>query len=150
MGIRLHILGVDLPRLKAFLETPLGDVLTLFVREVIRLDHQLTITIPESQERFFLIPNGPLKGIVGGKERSVLTEEQLKNMEPFKRSVREQLSNCSIYELKAFLLALCQFPETNFIQYVIDGERRWWIGSLLQFANQALSGERYNRLVELF
>lgn len=120
MGVRIYAYAVDLPQLNALLESSLADLLT-----------RLSSHANDSHERF-------------------LTARQLQTLPTLRRSARDHLSSGSIYQSLWFLQAFSNCAGVNCIHRLIDGHRRWWIGSVLQFANGMIPAKDYDELTRLF
>ncbi len=153
MGIRIDAYAVDLPRFAGFLNTTLGDLLRRYARDGTKPGERLMFTGVDNDETFFTAAGGPISAWIGqGAERHLeeLTEERIRGINVLQTPSREHLSRGSIYQSQWLLRGFSNCREIDFIERLIDGQRRWWIGSVLQFAHNYFERSEYNELELLF
>jgi hypothetical protein len=85
-----------------------------------------------------------------GRELELLGAERLQTIPALQSSAREHLSSDTIYQAEWLLSAFSNCKGIDFVERVIDGHRRWWIGSVLQFARSVLANNDYQQLEMLF
>ncbi len=153
MGVRLHTYAVDIPRLDEFLDSTLAELLCRYLHDGNDPDESLTIIDSESRSKFFVSPQRNISGIISAdssQEYSLFTEQQLHCIPFLQYSARDQISHGHIHELKWLLQAFSNCKGISFIHLLLDGHRRWWIGSVLQAANALLAPDDYDKLLQLF
>src|SRR4051794_16542423 len=153
MGTRIDAYAVDLPLLAAFLNTTLGDLLHRYQRDGKDPSEQLMFTGVDNDDTYFANPGGVIGAWIGsGSERHLeeLTEKRIRTIDTLQSTAREHLSRGSIYQSSSLLRAFSHCREINFIEQLIEGQRRWWIGSVLQFAHSYFGRAEYDGLELLF
>ena len=154
MGVRIYAYGIDLPRLDAFLDTSLRDLIGRYYREGDDSRDRLYLNDRETNDAFLVVPGRFIRGAItgkGGRACSEFTDAQLPEIPLVERSVREHLSGNSNYQSYWVVNALSTCTRIDFVHRLIDGQRRWWIGSVLQFVQDSVHDqETYNELVHLF
>ena len=116
-------------------------------------NHRFTIIHGDECDTFAATPR---KGIVAamttskGRKHTVLTEEELEAIPALQRSARDHIAAEGIYPTKWLLSAFSDCAGIEFICPLIDGHRRWWIGSVLQFAKTVMPDDTYAELEQLF
>jgi hypothetical protein len=107
----------------------------------------------DNDDTFFASPGGSIGAWIGnGSERHLeeLTEERIRTVDVLQSPAREHLSRGSIYESSRLLGGFSNCRGIDFIERLIDGHRRWWIGSVLQFAHPYFERAEYDELELLF
>lgn len=153
MGVRIFAYAVDLPRLDAFLELSLTELLGRYVNHGNDPNERLTFTYGVNDDTFVATPKKSVSGAItdnSGRRYSVFTEQQLQALPVLQRSARYHLSSGSIYQSQWLFQAFSNCSGVNFIHRLIDGQRRWWIGSVLQFASGMIAADDYDELTRLF
>ena len=153
MGIRIDAYAVDVPKFAAFLDTTLGDLLRRYQLDGKDPSERLMFTLGDTPDTFFVNPGGSIGAWIGsGSERHLaeLTEERIHAIAALQRPAREHLSNDTIYQSLWLLRGFSKCQGIDFIQQLISGHRRWWIGSVLQFAHTHFESSEYNELELLF
>ncbi len=153
MGVRIHAYAVDIPQLDEFLDTSLAELLCRYQQDGIDQRIRFYITEYTSGNTCIAEPQGAIKGWKNsGAEygSGSLSEEQLQAIPFFQQSARIHINNGSVYQSMWLLRAFSNCKGIDFIHCLINGHRRWWIGSLLQSANKLLSNTEYNELEYLF
>jgi hypothetical protein len=153
MGIRIDAYAVDLPQLATFLNTPLGELLRRYQLDGKNPSERLMFTADNTCDTFFATPGGSMGAWLGeGPDRHLeeLTEERIRAIDVLQRSAREHLSRGSIYQSSWLLRGFSKCKGIDFIEQLINGHRRWWIGSVLQFADANLERGDYEILESLF
>ena len=153
MGICIDAYAVDLPQFAAFLNTTLGDLLRRYQLDGKNPGERLMFTDAHSDDTFFATPGGPIGAWIGNSsERHFveLTEERIHTIDVLQRPAREHLSRGSIYQSSWLLRGFSNCRGIDFIERLIDGQRRWWIGSVLQFAHTYFERSEYEELEYLF
>jgi hypothetical protein len=152
MGIRIDAYAVDLPKFAAFLNTSLGDLLRRYQRDGKTPGERLMFT-DNICDTYFASPGGLIGGRVGDapeRHLETLTEDRIRAIEVLQRPAREHLSRGSILQSSWLLRGFSKCKGIDFIQQLIEGQRRWWIGCVLQFAHTCLEREEYERIEYLF
>jgi len=124
MGVRIAAYAVDVLALERFLARPLSDVLRYISEHA--TDREVTIPWwPQGR--------GPGEAVLSKRAAEVLREEDSDRL----RRVLRDLSRCS---------------NTGFVRMLTEGHRRWWIGSLLDAAeeSEALTPDDYAQFVRLW
>lgn len=152
MGIRVYAYAVDLPKFDAFLESPLADLLWRYQREGRDAAEQLKFTVGKGPDVFFTTPGGPIQARMeaSGRELELLDEDRLRTIPALQSSGRQHLSSGTIYQAEWLLGAFSNCKGIDFIERLINGHRRWWVGSVLQFSCSALPNKDYQQLEVLF
>jgi len=153
MGVRIHAYAVDVSQLDAFVDASLADLLCRYLRDGNDPTDRLTFTISDTDDTFVSTPSESILATTTGRKgrnRKVLTREQLQTIPILQRSAREHLSNGAIYQTQWLFQAFSNCDGVDFIHRLIDGHRRWWIGSVLQCARSSLLASDYEQLVHLF
>jgi hypothetical protein len=153
MGIRIDAYAVDLPRFATFLNTPLGELLRRYQLDGKNPSERLMFTADNTCDTFFATPGGSIGawlGDVPNRHLEELTEERLRAIEVLQRSAREHLSRGSIYQSSWLLRGFSKCKGIDFIEELIEGQYRRWIGSCLRFAQTCLDPFKYERLEYLF
>lgn len=153
MGIRIDAYAVDLPRFAAFLSMPLGDLLRRYLLDGKNPGERLMFTDTQSDDTFFATPGGLIGAWIGNasdRHFVELTKERMRAIEVLQRPASEHLSRGSIYQSSWLLRGFSNCRGIDFIEQLIAGQRRWWIGSVLQFANTHFERSEYGKLEHLF
>ena len=141
-----------LPRLDAFLNTSLADLLLQYQRDGIDEGTKLRFSFAPSCDTYDTVPRGPLREFIAnsGRRPEAITEERLRTIDALKCPAREHISRDGIYEAFWLLKGFSNCREIEFIKRLTGGHRRWWIGSVLQAAQALLAGDEYKELDQLF
>jgi hypothetical protein len=153
MGVRIYAYAVDLSQLDAFLDTSLADLLCRYLRHGNNPTDRLRFTIADTDDTFVSTPSESIHATMSapkGREHKVLTEAQVQTIPAVQCSARDHLANGAIYQTQWLLQAFSNCDGVDFIHRLIDGPRRWWIGSVLQCAQTTLAAADYEQLVHLF
>lgn len=153
MGVRIYAYAVDLPPFAALLNSTLGDLLRRYQRDGKDRGERLMFTGIDNDDTFFASPGGSIGAWIGsGSDRHLeeLTEERIGGIAPLQSPAREHLSRGSIYQAEWLLRGFSNCRGVDFIERLIDGQRRWWIGSVLQFAHTRSERSEYDALELLF
>lgn len=153
MGILIHAYAIDLPRFDAFLDSTLAELLSRYRRDGIGDDSLEFGTDWHKGHSFIAMPRRPifsLRAVGFGREASEFTDEELHEFPELSRSAREHFSGGSTYELKWLFQSFSNCHGIDFVERLLDGPRRWWIGSILQFAHTCLAASDYDELSLLF
>ena len=152
MGIRIYAYAVDLAEFGEFLKIPLSELVRRYQRDGRDSSRRLTFTWAHTDDTVSTTPGGSIMAWVreGSKrEMEILTEERLQNIPMFQARAREHLSNDN-YQSWWLLGAFSNCNGIEFIAQLIDGHRRWWIGSVLQSARRVLANSEYEEVKSLF
>lgn len=142
MGVRISAYSVDLIRLDRLLDATLGDLLLVYVQKVAATNRAF------NWGDFHAIPQ---KGVFHPVRPSThpLTVAQIEG-DPFLQTpARTQLQEDSGLQLDWFLHAVSVITESDAVRRLTHGDRRWWIGSLLQAARRTFDRGSYYRLEEV-
>lgn len=153
MGIRLAIYAVDLSRLDKFLASTLVEVFRVYIKRGKDPGQRLLIVSDETDDTFTAVPQGEIRGTVrtaSGRNQKVIAEHQLDEVPLLQRTVRDYINHTSNYNTRWILQAFSNCEGIDFIQRIMDGQRRWWVGSVLQSAKAILPSNEYGELVYLF
>jgi hypothetical protein len=153
MGVRIDAYAVDLPKFASFLETTIGDLLRRYQLDGMIPDERLMFTDIHNDDTFFATPGGSIGAWLGnGPDRhsEELTDARIHALDVLQRPAHEHLSRGSIYQSSWLLRGFSNCRGVDFIERLIDGHRRWWIGSVLQFAHSHLDRSEYEELENLF
>ena len=151
MGVRINAYAVDLPRLAKLLDSSLAELLCRYKQDGTDPQERLMF-IGEQDIMFTTVPGGPIHGAVttsNGREGGTYTEVQLREVPFLQQSARELLSSFGNFNTQWLLQAFSKCAGTRFIHCMVDGHRRWWIGGLLESAEQILDRRSYDELVHL-
>lgn len=153
MGVRIEAYAVDLPRLAKLLQSSLGDLLQRYQADGKNPGERLTFTGIDNDDTFYTTPGGPICAWAGqGPDRRFeeLAQERVCTIEALQRPAYEHLSRGTIFQANWLLRGFSNCKGIDFIEVLIDGHRRWWIGSVLQFAHQRLAPHDCDQLDLLF
>jgi hypothetical protein len=153
MGTRLYAYAVDLPEFDAFLNETLADLFCRYVRDGNDPAKRLTLTAANSFDTYSATPGDSVVALAGDapdRHWEQLTKQQIRSSAFLQRTAREHLSNGSTIQAHWLLGAFCNCNGIDFIEPLILGHTRWWIGTLLQFAHRALARDDYEKLEHLF
>lgn len=142
MGVRINAYAVDLTRLDHFFDATLGDLLALCVQKAPATNRGF------NWGDFHAVPQ---KGVFHADRRSThpLTVAQIE-CDPFLQTpARTRLQEDSSLQLDRFLHAVSVITESDGVRCLTRGDRRWWIGSLLQAARRTFDRGAYDRLQEV-
>jgi hypothetical protein len=152
MGVRIDAYAVDLPRFAAFLNTTLGDLLRRYQLDGKDPGERLMFTSGHDCDTFFATPGGSIRAWLGsGSDRHVeeLTEERIRTIDALQSPAYEHLSK-DIYQSSRLLEGFSDCRGIDFIERLTAGHRRWWVGSVLQFADTCFERSEYDTLELLF
>lgn len=154
MSVRIDAFAVDLPRLDEFFESSVADAVRRYVREARDPEGRFTVFGPEALDILVAKPGGINVFATGSDERRVhrvIDEGELAELALLRQPMREYLASASVYGAKWVFEALADCEGIDFVECLIEGQRRWWIGSALQAAvdSAAFGTEHRERLVEL-
>ncbi len=158
MGVRIQLYAVDLAGLDELLDQPVGDVLWLYAERGLRRDppgevDELCWYDEQSRGYYIAYPGEPPYVWSSPRhEPVVLTRETVAEHPFLSKTIREHLARDESWGLMALLQAFSQCASYPFIRRVTHGQRRWWIGSLLAYAEQApgIAREDYEQFVLLW
>jgi len=153
VGIRIEAYAVDVPKLAELLNATIGDLLRRYQLDGKHPEQRLMFTDLHNDDIFLTTPGGPIRASIGnGSDRHFeeLNEERLRTLESLRRPAHEHLSRDTIFGANRLLRGLSRCKGIDFIEPLIDGHRRWWIGSLLQFAHKHFEPGEYEQLELLF
>ncbi len=152
MGIRIEAYAVDLPRLDKFLNSGLVDLLIQYQRDGIDEGTKLVFTFAPSCDTYDAVPRGPLREFIAdsGQGPEAITEERLRTIEALKCPAREHISGDTIYQAHWLFEGFSNCKGIDFIKRLTGGNRRWWIGSVLQTGQALLPIDEYKELEKLF
>lgn len=153
MGVRIEAYAVDLPRLDAFLNTSLADLLLQYQRDGIDEATTLMFSIGGTPDTFRVVPGGGIRAWIGempDRTDETLTEDRIRSIEGLRRSAREHISHDNIYQAYWLLEGFSNCRGIDFVKRLTGDHRRWWIGCVLQSAQNLLDGDEYKELDRLF
>lgn len=153
MGVRIYAYAVDISRLATILESSLAELLCRYSRDGNDPDERFTVIDDDTWDTFVATPHGAMTAALtdeSGRRRLVLTESEIQAVPFLQRTASDHLTSGSIYQSKWFFQAFSNCAGINCIRRLIDGHRRWWIGSVLQLAKEALPSGDYDKLEHLF
>jgi hypothetical protein len=150
MGVRINMYAVDVPPFEAFIDQSVGAALWHYVSNGSDRERVISWDDADSQQRYRAAP-GSLTTIEKRGKRVTLTRERVAEEPFFQQRVRDYLGRESSYALLCLLRALSHCPPADFVREITTGHRRWWIGELLDYADQApsISREDFARFVVL-
>lgn len=158
MGVRIQLYAVDLAGLDELLDQSVGDLLWLYAERGLRRDppdemDELWWHDEQSRRHYCAYPGEPpYVWCSPHQEPVVLTREAIAEHSFLSKTVREHLARDESWGLMALLQAFSQCASYPFIRRITHGQRRWWIGSLLAYAEQApsIAREEYEQFVLLW
>jgi len=153
MGVRIDAYAVDLPKFASLLETTVGDLLRRYQLDGMNPGERLMFTDIDNDDTFFATPGGSIGAWLGsGNDRHLeeLTDTRIRELDVLQRPAHEHLSMGTIYQSNSLLQGFSNCRGIDFIKRLIDGHRRWWVGSILQSAHHHLKGSDYEELEQLF
>jgi hypothetical protein len=155
MGVRIDAFAVDLPRLGGFLDSSVADMVRRHVQDASDPKRRFTVLGREDCGTLVARPGGPCVLATGSGAARIsraIPEVELEGVPWLAQSVREYLASGSVYGIKWVFEALADCVELDFVERLMEGQRRWWIGSALQaaFGCAAMRGEDRDRFLELF
>jgi hypothetical protein len=153
MGVRISAYAVDLPRLDAFLNASMAELLCRYARDGHDPDRYLFHVVERDTHATFCV--APDRSIVGpygfrpGEGPAVLTASQLEAAPFLQRPARALISG-NAYQASWLLRAFGHCAGIDFIHPLIEWHRRWWIGSVLQTTHALFDQTSFDDLVLLF
>jgi hypothetical protein len=150
MGVRISIYAVDVPSFEAFIDQPIGDALWRYAENGSDRERIIYWTDMQRERSYRAAPGEPLKY----EQHSAwipLTKASISEHPFLKEKIRDYLARDHSFSLMWLLRGLSRFPPTDFVREITTGYRRWWIGSLLDYAERApdISGDDFARFVSL-
>ncbi len=150
MGVRISLYAVDVPPFEQFIDRSLGEVLTDYAARGLDSDRRLWWWDDSRDRRFLAVPGKPL--LYADSSANYVDYDTNEPDAFLSHSIEDFLRKQSGHELKSLLRALCGFPPHDFVREIMCDQRRWWIGSLLDYAERApdsVPGE-YSRLAQVW
>jgi hypothetical protein len=144
--------AVDVPRFAEFLEQPLGAVLWYHANHCGDRDKRLWFTDAPAGAYIYNAISGDGVYTFTSGQRYPLPEAKWTQIEFLNTKTRDHLNGGSPYDLDRLLDSLAMTPTAGFVEPITWGHRRWWIGSLLDYAASALeiTAQDFDRLRTLF
>lgn len=155
MGVRIYAYAVDIAQLDLFLDMTVGELLLRYSRDGIDPNERLTFTAACNCATFTTAPNSAVRTFIEDnsgklKDAIILAESDLEKFPILQQSAREHLSKGSTHESDRLFWAFSNCRGVDFVKRLINGDRRWWIGSVLQGAQTVLDSKDYTTLEHLF
>lgn len=137
MGVRISIYAVDELGFASWLNQPISELLNYYAEN--GLDSLRNLHFIDSERNLYFHSSPKRKVTVHGNETSLsqLSERDLYSDPFLARTAGELLQKDSSIALEMFMGCLSSCPAIECIREVTTGFRRWWIGSLLERAEQS-------------
>jgi hypothetical protein len=145
MGVRIDAYAIDVPPFEDFLAQASGRVLR-YVVEHASAPEAAVVWWDTDRGPICAVPREGVFRVLQVRKENLL--EASSSRDPFMiRSAEDYLREGHSLRLSSILDALSRCPDAKFVRRITEGYRRWWIGSLLDFAEQSrlLTPEDYAR-----
>jgi hypothetical protein len=138
MGVRLELFALDLPRFTAFIRQPVWEWLWYYADNGTAQGGD--VLMPANDDAHIVYVATPRLGVmraVGNK--SVALDRRNRPGDPLlSDTLHDYLASNSPWRLQDLLTAVGRCPPNDCVRLVTSGHRRWWIGSLLDYAEKTL------------
>lgn len=132
MGVRIHMYAVDVPTLTVFLAQPLGTLLSYIAKHG-KPDARGLSFVEDDRRQYVARPG---VGVLCGEARKL--SPVIGDEDYLRRPTSDLLAVGSSFQLNFVLQALQNCSSVDFVRCLIDGDRRWWLVSVLKCAHQML------------
>ena len=154
MGVRIEIFAVDEPRFEALIENSIGTALQQYFQHgTDSANHLYFWDVPRELE-FIAYPltKFSIRTLRAPFEERVVEWDELKSDPFLSTKLGDYLSSDSDVGLSIFLSRFSECRNVDFIRNISSGYRRWWIGSLLDYAEKAgdVSAQDYAEVAAIF
>ena len=150
MGVRIDLYAVDVPAFAVRIDQSIGATLWEYAEN--GSDRAIAIDWNDqaNNRRYRAVPGEPVACLEQGCWAR-LSKDGTAEVEFLRRTMRDYLGQESSYALLSLLRALSRCPNTAFVREISVRNRRWWIGSLLNYAecSGVFSHRDYERFVFL-
>ncbi len=150
MSSRIKLFAVDVRRFEELLDQPIGAVLQECVERGTDPERIIVWHDRPRNRRYLAVPG---RGVLFAEGSGDYQPAEFTANDPFlARPVRDHLREEDSYALNSLLRALSSYSPGDVVREITRGHRRWWIGSLLDYAENsaAVSQVDYERLVLLW
>jgi hypothetical protein len=151
MGVRITLFAVDLSQFSSVIHQSLWDWLWYYVDHGTPDKDAFRTGINDEEKTTFLArPQVGVVARVGAKEAR-LSRLNKPNEPLLTKSLQDHLGD-SPWGLKELLTALSHCPSNKSVRLLTQGNRRWWIGSFLEYSEYTLgpNAPDYIYLASLF
>lgn len=146
MSTRIKLYVVDVPRFEQLLDRSIGSILQEYAMR--GTDSERIILWHDwPRNRRYLSVAG--RGVMYAEGSGDYRPADFGAYDPFlARPTRDYLREEDSFALNWLLKALSRFPPEDFVREITSGQRRWWLGSFLDYAERspAIAQEDYARL----